>query len=253
MIVTCDSCKTKFRLDPLRLKGPKSKVRCSQCGSVFTVDQLDDEVLIHVDLPDEEEIEESEMAFASSYEAPETPSREAGKRRWMRSLVLGLSVLILGVVLYWVVHRINFSPSGTGEKKSPQAEMPTLTILDTTQAYFLENPHAGGQIFVVEGEVSNESGKLVSFILMEGKAYKTNNQIAQSQRCYAGNVMSKDELTRLSVNELQDRMMNREGKELMNVRVAPSRRVPFMLVFHNLPELGALGDYSVEVISAKVD
>ena len=59
MIVTCESCKTKFNLDPLRIKGYRSKVRCSQCGHVFAVDQEEEEVLIHVDLPEDEELEEA--------------------------------------------------------------------------------------------------------------------------------------------------------------------------------------------------
>ena len=65
--------------------------------------------------------------------------------------------------------------------------------------------------------------------------------------------MSRDELSRLNMTEIQNRMMNREGKSLANVRIPPGKRVPFVLVFHNLPELKALSDYSVEVISSKLD
>ena len=106
---------------------------------------------------------------------------------------------------------------------------------------------------MVEGEVANESIEAVSFILLEGRLYTKDNKVAQSQKCFSGNVMSREELTRLNVREIQDRMMNREGKNLMNVHVPSAKRIPFMLVFHNLPELDALSDYSVEVISAKVD
>ena len=35
MIITCESCKTKFQLDPRLIKGLSSKVRCSQCKHVF--------------------------------------------------------------------------------------------------------------------------------------------------------------------------------------------------------------------------
>ncbi|NLI34058.1 MAG: DUF3426 domain-containing protein [Deltaproteobacteria bacterium] len=254
MIVTCESCKTKFHLDPLRLKGPRSRVRCSQCGHIFSVDQVDEEVLIHVDLPEDEELEESDLEFASSLESPAVPLREAPRRRNMLLAIGGAALLLLGAVLFWFVDRMTSAPPDIGGVKVPaQSEMPTVTILESTQAYFLENPQAGGQIFVIEGEVSNESGKLVSFVLLEGRLYSVNNQVAQSQRCYAGNVMSRNELTKLSVNEIQNRMMNREGKDLSNVRIPPSRRVPFMLVFHNLPEFGALSDYSVELVSAKTD
>lgn len=257
MIVTCDSCKTKFNLDPSRIRGHRSKVRCSQCGNVFVVDQEEEEVLIHVDLPEDEELEELEdkgMDFSSPYEAPQKSSRFDIKARPRRMVLLGSGVLVLLAVAYWLTSLLTSGSSDSGEQKvKGQVDVPAVTILDNTRAYFLENPQAGGQIFVIEGEVSNESGKMVSFILLEGKIYKTNNQVAQSQRSYAGNAISRDELTKLNVNELQNRMMNREGKDLANVRVPPSRRVPFMLVFHNLPEFGTLSDYSVEVISAKAD
>ncbi|MEN6484313.1 MAG: DUF3426 domain-containing protein [Syntrophobacteraceae bacterium] len=144
----------------------------------------------------------------------------------------------------------NESDMNLSEKQT--LEQPAVTIMDSTRAYFLENAHAG-QIFVVEGEVSNESSRPISFILLEGKLYTTNNQIAQTQRCYPGNGMPRNELAQLNVTEIQNRMMHREGKNLTNVNIAPSKRIPFMLVFHNLPEMDALGDYSIEVISAKFD
>lgn len=36
MIVQCESCKTRFRIDDSRIK-PWSKVRCSKCGNVFSI------------------------------------------------------------------------------------------------------------------------------------------------------------------------------------------------------------------------
>ncbi len=131
-------------------------------------------------------------------------------------------------------------------------EQPTVSILDSTKAYFLENVHAG-QLFVVEGEAVNESSKPVSFILLEGKLYTSNNQVAQNQKSFCGNAMTRDELRQMPIAEIQNRMMNREGKNLSNVHVASGVKIPFMLVFHNLPDLNVLNDYSVEVISAKMD
>ncbi|RPI62161.1 MAG: hypothetical protein EHM48_04550, partial [Planctomycetaceae bacterium] len=36
MYITCHECNTVFRLDERRLKSAGSKVRCSQCGNIFT-------------------------------------------------------------------------------------------------------------------------------------------------------------------------------------------------------------------------
>ncbi len=65
--------------------------------------------------------------------------------------------------------------------------------------------------------------------------------------------MSREQLSKQTVAELQNRMMNREGKDLMNVHIASKAKVAFQVVFHNLPGLNQLGDYSVEVVGSEVD
>ena len=254
MIVACESCNTKFRLDPERLKGPRSRVRCSRCGHVFTVTHPEEEdLVVHVDLADEfSETAGYTTAPPPPYIPPPPRKMKAGLPL-KQVLVLGLSLLLLVVGVFWLVDwngsSIDSERGKIGRKDGIQLP---VSIMDTLQAYFLENAHAG-QIFVVEGEVVNESPKAVSFVLVEGKLYTTNNEVAQTQRCYPGNMMTRDEVSRFSISEIQNHMMNREGRNLKNVHIPSSTRVPFMLVFHNLPELHSLNDYSVEVISAKLD
>ena len=249
MIVICEACNTKFRLDPGRLRGPKSKVRCSRCGSVFVL-APEEEDLIHIDLADEMDLSAGDSTIPTpSLAAPAPPRPRKGVPR-KKLLMAVVAVLILGTGLLGVISYLGSLP----KEKAAEGlgETPTIKVLDTTQAFFLENTHAG-QIFVVEGEVENQSAKPASFILMEGKLYNTTNRVAITQRCYAGNAMSRDELSRMNITEIQSRMMNREGKSLSNVKSPPGKHAPFMLVFHNLPELKALSDYSVEVVSSKLD
>jgi hypothetical protein len=172
--------------------------------------------------------------------------------KWPPFVVVGL--LVLSALGLWLTTQGPLGPGTTSQNKEAPAEVvqPVVTIVDSTQAFFLQNPQAG-QIFLVEGEILNESARPVSFVLLEGRLYTKGNQVAQSQRCYAGNLMTREELVKLSMNDIQNRMMNREGKELSNVHIPPGKRVPFLLVFHNLPELDSLSDYSVEVISAKFE
>ncbi|MHC1741977.1 MAG: zinc-ribbon domain-containing protein [Syntrophobacteraceae bacterium] len=262
MIVACESCKTKFRLDPERIKSARKRVRCSKCGHVFEVfppDQ-DEEELFHVELSDEpmgESEEEEQQVIIPARMSPE-PSAPVPKRRGpSKSVMIGMgcAAILVIVLTYVLISRPPTPPPApVPTAKAPAGEMaqPDINILDTTQAYFLENAHAG-QIFVVEGEVANESSQPVSFILLEGKLFTKNNQVAVSQRCYAGNPMPRSELTKINVTDIQNRMMNREGKDLLNVHVPNKKRVPFALVFHNLPELDNLSDYSIEVVSAKMD
>ena len=260
MIVACESCKTKFRLDVARIKSARKRVRCSRCGHVFEVspppDQ--DEELFHVELSDEPLGEEQEQQVIIPARMSSEATAPSPKRRGLsRNLMLGLGcAAVIGMALiYFLVFRTPSPPPvpvPTAKAPTGEAAQPDINILDTTQAYFLENANTG-QIFVVEGEVANESSQPVSFILLEGKLFTKNNQVAVSQRCYAGNPIPRSELTKLNITDIQNRMMNREGKDLLNVHVPNKKRVPFALVFHNLPELDNLSDYSIEVISAKMD
>lgn len=259
MIVTCESCKTKFRLDPTRIKSPRKRVRCSKCGLVFEVSPPDqDEELFHVDLSDEPLSEEEEQQTIITARLPldssEPPTRRRGpSRRQMIGLVVAAVVIIAGAMVW--VSRTSLPPSEPlpPAKAVPgEQAQPDVNLIDSTQAYFLENAHVG-QIFVVEGEVANESSQPVSFILLEGKLFTKNNEVAVSQRCYAGNPMPRAELTKLTITDIQNRMMNREGKDLLNVHIPKAKRVPFVIVFHNLPEIDKLSDYSVEVVSAKME
>ncbi len=99
----------------------------------------------------------------------------------------------------------------------------------------------------------NESSKPVSFVMIEGKLFNSKDTVAQIQRCYVGNSFTRKEIANLKLSEIQEKMMNREGKNLKNVRIPPAGKVPFMLVFHNLPEMSTLSNYSVNVISSKFD
>jgi hypothetical protein len=219
------------------------------------VNQASDEnLLVQMDLPDETAtIDEDDLFIERDRPTPEVDLGPKKSNRLKTALFWGIPLIAFLAASIWYVNFQNPSRPTSEQAASTapgEIEQTRVNILDSTKAYFLENSKAG-QIFVVEGEAVNESSKPVSFILLEGKLYTTNNQVAQSQKAFCGNVMTRDELRQLAVTEIQDRMMNREGKNLSDVHVKPGARVPFMLVFHNLPDLNVLNDYSVEVISTK--
>ena len=256
MIVRCESCNTSFRLDPTRLKGPSSKVRCTRCGHVFSV-QAEEEDFIQVDISDEP-VSEDDTWEPSSPAPPKKAAARAGRKfniPWRMLAVAGALIVVVTVVLIYASWKTNGKPEGPDHTKiSPKSmEQPTVAMMDATNAYFLENTNGGGQFFVVEGETANESSKPVSFILVEGKLYNKSDQVVQVQRCYCGNVMSRDELSHWSLTDIQNQMMNREGRKMLDVNIPPGKRVPFTIVFHNLPEMDALGNFGIEVISSKFE
>ena len=251
MVITCESCGARFRIDSDKLNKPRNKVRCSKCKNIFLVEQPDESDLIHI------EISEEESAFipGTIHEEIRKATAPASREGWSlkkKILLAGVAAVIIIVIVAFV-----FGPGGLRPvltSKSPPAEpaKPVITITDSVQAYYLENVHSG-QVLVIEGEVLNESDKPVSFVMIEGKLFNSKDTVAQTQQCYVGNSFTRKEITNLNLSEMQEKMMNREGKNLKNVRIPPAGKAPFMLVFHNLPEMSTLSNYSVNVISSKFE
>ncbi len=253
MVITCESCGAKFRLDSDKLDQPRNKVRCSRCKNVFTVEQPVEDGLIHIEISDEE------SSFIPGT-APQQIGRAAvaseTKRAWLSrktiffAAVVCISILVITFALVSLRGSSLFSSSAKNSQKEPA--QPVVTIMDNVQAYYLENIHSG-QVLVIEGEVQNESTKPVSFVMIEGKLYNNSDTATQVQRCYAGNSLTRKEVANFKISEIQEKIMNREGKNLKNVRIPPAGKVSFMLVFHNLPEMSTLSNYSVNVASSKFE
>jgi hypothetical protein len=215
------------------------------------VDQPDEEGLIHIEISDEES---SFIPGTSPQQIGRSAPAVTKKKGILKKKILfatAAGILILAILaLVFGPGSSLFVSTGKGTPKEPA--QPVVTIMDNVQAYYLDNVHSG-QVLVIEGEVLNESSKPVSFVLIEGKLYNNNDTIAQIQRCYVGNALTRKEISNLKLSEIEERMMNREGKNLKNVRIPPAGKVPFLLVFHNLPEMNTLSNYSVNVISSKFD
>jgi len=259
MIVGCELCGTKYRLDPSRIHKDSAKVRCSRCGHTFVVKKDDlSEAPVPADAaPSGREVDQEEtLAYQQPAPKPLRPQATPRKRGAGR-LLLGLLLLaiVLAAAAYYL-QSTGFWKAAPPEEAAPpapaSAAVPQVSIEENLQAYFLENATVG-QIFVVEGKVVNEESRPVSFVLLEGKLYTGDSQPALVQRAYCGNVLSKEELMQMDMADVQNAMMNREGKDLTNVHIPSMGKVPFMIVFHNLPDLDLLKDYSVEVVSAQVD
>ncbi len=255
MIVTCEICETKFRLDLERMGKSRAKVRCSRCGHVFVVEKPAESSpsSAFAEAEDASASREETLARVPPLAGPRIPPTRKKKSR--KGLIGGL--LLLAVVMIgglYTVDRMGILGEGDSESRdtpSADLEKPAVSLINDTEAFFLQNETVG-QIFVVQGHVVNESPRPVSFILLEGKIY-TEKEPVVTQRAYCGNLLSRQDLTRMDMTDIQNVMMNREGADLANVHVPPHGRVPFMVVFHNLPDLSLLTDYSVEVVSAQFD
>ncbi|MDR3567898.1 MAG: DUF3426 domain-containing protein [Syntrophobacteraceae bacterium] len=266
LVITCESCGAKFRLNSDKLNKAKNKVRCSKCQSVFLIEQPEEDELIHIEISDEEndlipgggsEVEREVVEQEESEEEERVVPRRGGARPQAGSsgkkyLIGGLLAVSL-VVIIGLAFVLGSRSSIFQAKKVPVGpDKPLVTISDNLKAFYLENTHAG-EVLVIEGEVFNKSDKPVSFVMVEGKLFNRKDSVVLTQRCYAGNPLTRKEITHLKLPEIQEKMLNREGQNLKDVRIPPSGEVSFALVFHDLPEINTLSNYSVNVVSSQLD
>ena len=118
MIVTCESCQTRFRLDPGRIKGTASKVRCSRCGHIFQVIkeeelQFEPEIL-EADTVTEMDDDDFRLSAKRSHPRPLTPLKpvhKAKKRKINNRLLIWLGVIVLLAGGAFLLVRKSFFPS----------------------------------------------------------------------------------------------------------------------------------------------
>ncbi len=280
MIVACESCGTKFKVSTEKLKGPVAKVRCSKCKHVFTLNLQGEgsgpkgEKIIVLDSFDEDvakvaakgfgeaekpgvregTVQQSEEGDGGKVRRHPRPPAKAARVAKKKLLVMVTIPLILVLVAVGGYRYLKGTGDRANSEKSLKKELikPSVSVLPQTQAYFVENVQ-GGQMLVVQGEVANEAGTPVSFVLLEGKVIGTNGKVVLTQRFYAGNIMTKEELIHLAIEKIQERMMHREGDNLINVHIKPGEKVPFMVAFYNLPPVDELSDYTIEYVNAETE
>jgi cell division protein FtsL len=120
--------------------------------------------------------------------------------------------------------------------------------VDTSESYYVDNASAG-QLFIIEGKVTNGFSSARSELKVIGTLYKEQGTPLLNQSAYCGNLISKNDLKTEPLTALINQMNNPFGAALTNVNIAPGQKVPFMIVFSKIPE--NLNEFSVEAESSK--
>jgi len=126
---------------------------------------------------------------------------------------------------------------------SPQAILPVESSL---KGDWLQNQQAG-RLYIIQGQVKNEYDSPRSYIRVTGRVYANGRKFQRAAKAYCGNIIPVDELAKLPLADIQQRLNNRVGLDNSNVQVAPGQNVPFMVVFGDLPPDVELQEFAVEI------
>ena len=105
----------------------------------------------------------------------------------------------------------------------------------TWKQEFYENANAGS-LLVITGNVENKFSHPRSYISVIGELLSASQNVIKTETVFCGNVLEKSELETAKLADIKKQLKKRGGNKNSNVNVKPGGKVPFMVVFTNLPE-----------------
>ena len=214
-----------------------------------------DEAMDRAAKVEEEIITEKKMKREEEIEEPAKPHPIIKKRR--RSVLL-ITILLVILILAGAVAALNFFKPDFLPEFLPFFKKP----LSKEQAFDMGNKRLSfkdlkgsfvnseklGKLFVVKGLVTNNYPDKRSFIRLRSNILDPKGKVVKSKINYAGNPIIDKELKSLSIEEINNRLMNRFGKNKMNTNILPNSSIPFVIIFDKLPE--DISEFTVEAISS---
>jgi pilus assembly protein FimV len=179
------------------------------------------------------------------------------KKKTSKSLVLLFILILLGAAVYLLPKYTDIKlpaiklPDLSGipfigdfmGAKSPEAIIPVETSL---KGDWVQNQQAG-RLYTIQGQVKNAYAGARSYIRVTGRVYANGRKFQQVAKAYCGNILTAEELATLSLADIQKKLSNRSGTNNINVKVAPGKTVPFLVVFGELPPEIELQEFAVEI------
>ena len=255
MIITCPVCLTKFRLEEERIPEVGAKARCSKCRHVFEVQKPAP--------PEESFFSRGEPSL--DFEEPEAYKEPSSMRSFPRKwAILALLLVVAAGLIFFGGRNIagskgskSFSAVGqylsdkTAALKKVSLSLPVLKkyfgmgaqaegfiSLEKVKGYYLENTNLN-KVFVVEGDAINQWKESRSFIKVKAVLLDSKGNKVQEQEAYCGNILSEKDLREMSRGAIEKSLSSQFGVSFSNVNILPSKSVPFMIVFQDLPFEGS--------------
>jgi hypothetical protein len=128
-------------------------------------------------------------------------------------------------------HFVNIALNAVGVSQPTQGQFVTgqVKLQDIRQRVI--NNYILGNIRVVEGTAVNQAEFSMARILVKGEVLDAYAVVLGERVSYAGNVLTEEELTNLSEEEILKRLSVPAGLNNSNDRVIPNGRIPFMIIF----------------------
>ena len=115
--------------------------------------------------------------------------------------------------------------------------------------HFFRQNETEGQLLVITGLAKNHYPEARSFIRLKGLLHDAKGQVLAERQVYCGNLLTEEELSTMTMEDIQKRLNARGGQEGENVNVPSGQSVRFMIVFNQIPI--DLAEYTVEAFTSE--
>lgn len=238
MIVECEACSTKYRLEDSRVKPEGVKVRCCRCGHIFTV---------FPEGAQEEPLPEEKIFGDLSSLAPEEGVALPEQRRGLPKLTLALLIVAvpLAVALLFINRqRIPLLKGLLGKVTQMIESEERLLPLSQLKGYRLVVD--GTEVFVIEGWVSNRSHQPRRYVKLRGRLLDASGRRVAEGVGFSGRYIPRRRLHGMDLSTLRDFARNQSPYSL--APLAPGDSLAFTIVFLSPPKQAT--DFQVEVVEA---
>lgn len=193
--------------------------------------------------PSFENLEESdEFQEIAEEETPAPPPPRKKSRAWKIALFAILVIIVIPAVVYFVVFpqlgdrymQIARKYTGVAQQPGGPSVIGQIKLQDIRQRVI--NNYLLGNIRIVEGTAVNQADFSIARIMVKAEILDAYAVVLDEKVSYAGNVLTDEELTNMSGEDIAKRLALPEGRDSSNERVIPNSRIPFMIVFPRDPQ-----------------
>jgi predicted Zn finger-like uncharacterized protein len=217
-------------------------------------DNYNKEMGLETGKPDTEDIQKDDTAAAAGGEADDrlkgqdkefkqkkTAEGKGFWKTWKIAIWSIFVILVIPVIIYFLIFpqygdrfvKIANKYFGTPEPERPEVVTGQVKLEDIRQRIL--NNYIIGQIRVVEGTAVNQADYPISRIMIKGEIVDAYAVVLRERASFAGNILTDEELTTLSEEEILRKLAQPGGRNNSNDKILPNEHIPFMIVFAHEP------------------
>ena len=150
-------------------------------------------------------------------------------------------ILIIPAVIYFVIfpqygeRLVKIANMYFGPPEPERRDVVTVQVKLQDIRQRILNNYILGQIRIVEGTAVNQADYPIARIEIKGEIVDAYAVILSERSSFAGNVLTEEELTTLSEEEILKILAQPSGRINANDKILPNAQIPFMLVFAHEP------------------